>query len=53
MNVMAVPSAISGLKNGGVSITFHVPSQQADEAFTLHKMSGKTVALDIYLMEDE
>jgi hypothetical protein len=53
VSVTAVPSSIAGLKNGGVSITLHVPSQQADQAFGLHKLQGKTVTLDIYLMEED
>jgi hypothetical protein len=50
---MAVPSSIAGLKNGGVSLTLHVSSQQADEAFKMHRLQGQTVTLDVYEMEED
>lgn len=53
MNLEVVPSAVSGLRNGGVSITFHAKSQDADEAFKFHKLMGQTVLLDVYVKEDK
>ena len=52
MTVPAIPTGVVGLANGGVSLTFHVPYENADTAFSVHKMRGTTIRLEIY-SEDE
>jgi hypothetical protein len=53
VTLRAVPASTAGLRSGGVSITLHVASQQADEAFRLHRFQGQTVTVDIYVDEEE
>ena len=53
MTVEAVPNSIAGLRGGAVSLTFHVGFKLADEAFKVHKFQGKTVVLDIYVIEED
>lgn len=51
LTLPAIPTAVSGLKSGGVSVTFHISYEHADEAFSVHKMQGKSVTLAIALEE--
>lgn len=53
MTLDAVPASIAGLRNGGVSITLHVKSQESDEAFKIHKLMGQTVMLDVYVKDED
>jgi hypothetical protein len=34
-------------------MTFHATFDQADTAFSVHKLQGKTVMMDLYVMEEE
>lgn len=53
MTLRAVARTVTGLKGGSVSIVFHVPFEMADEAFKVHGLQDKSVALDIYTMEED
>ena len=53
VSLHAVPSSISSLKGGGVSVVFHVPFGEADEALRVHKLKDALVAIDLYVIEDE
>jgi hypothetical protein len=36
-----------------VSVVFHAKFEEADTAFSVHHLQGKTVRLDIYEVEDD
>jgi len=36
-----------------VSLTFHAPFDEADLAFSVHKLQGRTVMMDLYVMEED
>ena len=48
MTLHAIPTAMGTLRSGGASVTFHVGSDMAGEALTLHKLQGKQVELHIF-----
>lgn len=53
VTLTAVPAGVTSLKNGDVSITFHVPNPIADRAFGLHDLRDKMVKVDVYLMPED
>lgn len=49
-----MPNGLNTLKNGSLSVTFHITYDQADSAFAaLHPLLQREVALDIYKTEDD
>lgn len=42
-----MPTAVTSLRTGAVSVTFHIPYEQAEIAWRLHHLHGKSVTLDI------
>jgi len=52
VSLHAVPSSVSSLKGGGVSVVFHVPFEEADEALRVHKLKDALVAIDLYVIEE-
>ena len=51
---LAIPNSINTLKNGSLSVTFHIGYEEADSAFAaLHPLLQREVALDIYKTEDD
>lgn len=44
----ARPASVSTLKDGSVSIVFHVPNDYATEGFALHPYLDTQVRLDIW-----
>lgn len=51
MTLPAIGASVSSLRNGGVSIVFHVAHTNAEDALRLHSKQGKQVRLEVY--EDE
>ncbi|MDA4132784.1 MAG: hypothetical protein OK454_06635 [Thaumarchaeota archaeon] len=49
----AIPAGITSLKNGDVSITFHVPNSISERAFRLHDLRDKMVTIDVYLVPED
>lgn len=43
------PASISTLRDGAISLVFHVEHSRAAEAFDLHKYLGREVKLDIWV----
>ena len=53
LSVTAIPNSINTLKNGSLSVTFHVSFEEADECCgVLHPLLHGQVAIDIYKLED-
>jgi hypothetical protein len=54
LSVIAVPNAINTLKNGSLSITFHISFAEADRTFAaLHPLLHGEIAMDIYKTEED
>ena len=54
MTCAAVPASTTTLKNGDLSIVFHVPAVEAADAFRgVHPLLGKQVHIDIYDMGED
>ena len=43
----AIAKGASSLRDGGVSVVFHVPYEEAISAFGVHDLQGKTVRLTV------
>jgi hypothetical protein len=43
---------VSSLRNGGVSIVFHIAHEFSDDALRLHQKQGKQVRIEVYEESD-
>lgn len=43
---------MSSLRGGGLSVVFHAPFDEADNAFQVHALQGAKVRLEIFMEVD-
>jgi len=52
LSLPATPKGAQSLKDGAVSIVFHIPYESAEQAFAIHQFQNKPVRVDIFLEEE-